>query len=135
MGLLDQKLVSEMKIVPKQRKNKNWKVRFKKKQKRKNHKKQKHVFVRPKYAIYILSKSWRARCYSFMKRYGKVCVACGEKKNLHVHHMTYRNLGREKDEELAVLCKYCHAELHERIGTKLDMVEETVSFILEKKGL
>jgi len=33
---------------------------------------------------------------------------------LHVHHLTYDNLGRELDDDLIVLCNDCHKQVHER---------------------
>jgi hypothetical protein len=91
--------------------------------------------VMPKYAVYILSKEWRVRCALFYKTHGHFCVACGETKNIHMHHMTYRHLGNEMDEELAPLCRDCHHEYHELYGVSNDMVETTVAFIEEKKQL
>lgn len=90
---------------------------------------------KPKYSVYILSKEWRNRCKSFYAKYGKVCAACGETRNIHLHHMTYRHLGNELDEELAPLCRQCHHEYHELNGVQTDMIERTVAFIEDKKQL
>lgn len=91
--------------------------------------------VMPKYAVYILSKEWRARCALFYKMHGHFCVACGSKEYIHMHHMTYRHLGNELDGELAPLCRECHKEYHELYGVSREMVETTVAFIEDKRQL
>ena len=35
---------------------------------------------------------------------------------LDVHHLTYERLGREKDEDLRVLCRACHGDEHRQMG-------------------
>lgn len=41
------------------------------------------------------------------------CEECGATDvALHVHHLTYVNLGDEKDEDLKVLCEPCHKSKH-----------------------
>lgn len=40
--------------------------------------------------------------------------------SLHVHHLTYENLGNEADEDLLVLCKDCHREIHGYIETEVE---------------
>ena len=39
---------------------------------------------------------------------------------VNVHHITYENLGEEKDEDLTVLCQKCHAGLHDGNYTFFD---------------
>jgi len=40
------------------------------------------------------------------------CRICNRKTWLNIHHKTYKNYGKEKKEDLMVLCKFCHGELH-----------------------
>lgn len=49
-----------------------------------------------------------------IKRSYYVCEKCGslETTNLHLHHLTYKNLGHEKAEELIRICYKCHSEIH-----------------------
>lgn len=42
------------------------------------------------------------------KRDGFRCRECGGKQNLRCHHLTYKNLWRERDEDLVTLCNNCH---------------------------
>jgi 5-methylcytosine-specific restriction endonuclease McrA len=64
------------------------------------------------YADYLKSQHWLQRRMSAMVRPG-ACQVCGSPKDLDVHHNTYANLGREKEEDLTVLCRDCHRLFHE----------------------
>ena len=65
------------------------------------------------YQDYITSKEWEETRRLIFKKYDYKCAFCGANKNLHVHHITYENLGEEKDGDLVALCSDCHKELHE----------------------
>lgn len=68
------------------------------------------------YAEYIQSKEWQA------KRKERIRLDCGkcrgfhfiaEKKNLHVHHKTYKRLGNENVKtDLITLCSKHHKRVH-----------------------
>lgn len=65
------------------------------------------------YDEYLASDWWQRRARA--KRYstGYRCEECGESDRvLHVHHLTYARLGRERDEDLEVLCESCHRGKH-----------------------
>jgi 5-methylcytosine-specific restriction endonuclease McrA len=66
------------------------------------------------YSKYILSKAWQQRRIDAFEQYGKQCQACGLRYSLHVHHITYKRLGREKLRDLRVLCSECHEIVHGR---------------------
>ena len=65
------------------------------------------------YEEYIKSSEWQETRQRILKRDRFRCVMCGEPKNLHVHHITYENLGEEKDADLVTLCEECHIKLHD----------------------
>jgi 5-methylcytosine-specific restriction endonuclease McrA len=90
----------------------------------------------PDYSEYIASDAWRAKRDSALliasrrspRRGYPACEACGKfgghfknpsehrvqyANGLHVHHVTYRNLGDEPPEDLIVLCTECHKRVHE----------------------
>ena len=49
-----------------------------------------------------------------LKRAGGFCEACGKKTRcLEVHHLTYKRLGRERDEDLQAVCRPCHPRADE----------------------
>jgi hypothetical protein len=55
-------------------------------------------------------RSWAFRIHGYK------CAKCGNKKlvaDLVVHHRVYRNC-EEKPEDVVILCKYCHIDLHRR---------------------
>lgn len=51
-----------------------------------------------------------------LNKYNYTCQKCnlrtGNTYNLCVHHKTYERLGQEKIEDLQLLCRKCHDELH-----------------------
>ncbi len=62
----------------------------------------------PQYLAYIHSEAWRTRRQRALQRAGFRCQVCGERTRLQVHHVTYANLGNELDNDLTVLCWWCH---------------------------
>ncbi len=44
----------------------------------------------------------------------KVCERCGSSELLQVHHLTYERLGNELMDDVEVVCRKCHQELHGR---------------------
>lgn len=82
------------------------------------------------YNEYINSLAWKIRKREIYNKKGFHCERCGEDRNgfLNVHHGTYKNIGREKDCELFILCKNCHAEYHSIYGSEPDIFS-TKSFL------
>ena len=72
-----------------------------------------HVKNSSEYQAYLNSNEWQETRQRIFKRDNFRCVKCGESKNLHVHHITYENLGEEKDADLVTLCDKCHKSTHE----------------------
>ena len=71
-----------------------------------------HVKNSSEYQAYLNSNEWQETRQRIFKRDNFRCVKCGESKNLHVHHITYENLGEEKDADLVTLCDKCHKSTH-----------------------
>lgn len=77
------------------------------------------------YSDYLKSAHWQEVRKKKIKRSKGMCVLCGSKKKLHVHHKLYvtnrgvRILGKERPHELAVLCSSCHATWHSVWGKDL----------------
>lgn len=63
------------------------------------------------YQEYLLSQDWKDVKKKFKQNF---CEICGTKKNLHLHHLTYRNveLGKERKEDVVTLCSSCHLASH-----------------------
>lgn len=70
------------------------------------------------YREYLLSEHWKATRNAARHRAGYRCQRCGkqyepaERGKLNVHHLSYDRLGAERDEDLEVLCRPCHASGH-----------------------
>lgn len=56
------------------------------------------------------------------------CLLCKSRKNLHIHHLTYENRGNEQLEDLAVLCRLCHFQIHRGL-----IEPKAIQWILYKK--
>ncbi|HEX3856974.1 MAG TPA: HNH endonuclease [Verrucomicrobiae bacterium] len=69
----------------------------------------------PEYDQYINSAQWR-NISALMKRIaGNKCGHCGRSSSkLEVHHLTYERFGRERMNDLVVLCESCHEVADEK---------------------
>ena len=61
---------------------------------------------------YLASDGWKKRRKQYFSAHEEACLACGSKKEIHLHHKTYVRLGRELDEDLVPLCQGCHHRVH-----------------------
>lgn len=65
------------------------------------------------YAV-IHSARWRALRLRLIRARGARCARCGKtwapgfRPQLSLHHTTYERLGRERDDDLLLLCDACH---------------------------
>ena len=65
------------------------------------------------YREYLRTGHWQAKRKKALKYFGHRCCGCGaEDVVLHVHHMHYEDLWREKLEDLRVVCRNCHDNAH-----------------------
>lgn len=64
---------------------------------------------RLRYEDYLKSDQWRQIRELLFKRRGRKCESCGSIENLEIHHLNYRHLGKERPEDLKILCQPCHA--------------------------
>lgn len=67
------------------------------------------------YNDYLLSNHWYNKRKSYFKTYEKKCNHCGTDKEIHLHHLTYENIGNESFNDLMPLCKDCHSKEHDRL--------------------
>lgn len=69
------------------------------------------------YQRYLKSPTWRWVRKMKLREAKYTCAECGARKvrtELEVHHTTYERLGRERLDDLKVLCWRCHKREHER---------------------
>lgn len=83
------------------------------------------------YHIYITSEAWKEKRKQVFELKGKVCQRCGNKKQITVHHATYKRFKNEDVEtDLYVLCEPCHDLYHSQ--TRFIDIESTNRFIADK---
>lgn len=65
------------------------------------------------YIAYIASPKWKSFRNSIIIERGRKCERCGEEKGeIHAHHLTYIRFMNELPEDIKLLCKPCHKEVH-----------------------
>jgi len=64
------------------------------------------------YRRYLKTEHWKKFREEALIFHGCKCSNCGSEKSLNVHHLTYKNRGHEKLEDVVVLCHNCHNEIH-----------------------
>lgn len=69
---------------------------------------------RVKYKQYLKSPRWKKKRFLVLKRDHFKCTVCGRKRNLNVHHKTYKNIFNEPLCDLVTVCKVCHKKIHRR---------------------
>lgn len=76
------------------------------------------------YREYLQSQHWSEIRKAALSFYGKRCSVCGSSKNkLHVHHVCYKNKGRESMADLIILCEHCHKAVSESIKQRKESSE------------
>jgi 5-methylcytosine-specific restriction endonuclease McrA len=66
------------------------------------------------YKEYLKSVHWQETKHKTLESAGYRCEVCRADQELHVHHLTYENIGHEKRKDLLVLCEICHTKEHNR---------------------
>lgn len=89
-----------------------------------------------KYEAYINSDEWKKKSNALLWEAGFKCQKCGVKgASLQVHHLNYDRLGRERKEDLQVLCGPCHraADSRRRVETETNTWQRRVDGYARKK--
>lgn len=76
---------------------------------------------------YLISPEWKTKRKQALKAANYSCQLCKAETDLHVHHISYKNLFRENPEDLAALCSDCHTYVHSIHGYP-NTVEEYDNF-------
>jgi len=72
------------------------------------------IHWRKNYEDYLNSNVWKLKRLTILQRDKFVCQECLKSRATSVHHITYANLGDEKDYELVSLCQPCHDNIHNK---------------------
>ena len=87
------------------------------------------------YENYLKSEHWREFRKTILKK-RKRCQSCGIKEKLNIHHKHYRNIGKEKNEDVIVLCQDCHLRYHKKPKwIKAKRLRRDMNFTGEKRGV
>ena len=65
-----------------------------------------------KYKKYLKSEKWNKIKTRIHKLRGGKCERCNSKHQLQVHHKHYKNVFKEKMQDLELLCRKCHRSEH-----------------------
>ena len=82
------------------------------------------------YTMYLASEAWQLRRIQAIAAADSKCERCakpGTDKSLHVHHLTYERLGRERVSDLRALCRDCHTIEDEERRASKDALPKIVS--------
>jgi len=67
-----------------------------------------------RYKRYLNGNKWDAKRKAVLARDGYMCQRCGASNTmLHVHHLTYNRIFRERLGDLQTLCAGCHRANHQ----------------------
>jgi len=64
--------------------------------------------------VYLRSPHWYAVRAQKIKEAGGLCESCKKSGSLDVHHLSYKNLGHERMNDLQALCRKCHKKRHKK---------------------
>jgi len=65
------------------------------------------------YTDYLNTKHWKHFSHEALIHFNHTCQLCNTKnEEMHVHHKTYENRGRETFNDVIVLCAKCHKIVH-----------------------
>lgn len=91
---------------------------------------------RQEYYKYLLSERWKAKRSYRIRIDDYKCFCCGIGvigSSAHVHHLHYKNAGKEKEEDLITMCKRCHSQIHTRESYDMDSALEMKTEIQDDK--
>lgn len=96
-------------------------------------KKKKTVRDKQQYHAYLRSQQWIDKRKLALDFYDNNCGMCGSKFNLQVHHRSYRNIFKERMEDLMLLCESCHHRFHNKKAYQNKKVDtETITYYPKK---
>jgi hypothetical protein len=84
--------------------------------------------ITPERQEFYISDEWKKACSEVYKRDNAQCQRCGNKDNLHVHHIvTFANKELRADiDNLVLLCAKCHRFVHSKKNNNREYTREEV---------
>ena len=72
--------------------------------------------IRSNYREYLSGEHWKELKQRYLRSgYPRKCYCCGSRKDLALHHVTYKRVGFEKLSDLKMVCERCHESIHVRV--------------------
>jgi phage terminase large subunit GpA-like protein len=89
------------------------------------------------YNEYLRSDHWNKikRKYRMSRKRPQHCWCCGSKNNLQLHHKTYKRLGKEKLNDLLLICDECHSQLHNLVKRDNNMRLFTAASVMRSDNI
>ena len=84
-----------------------------------------------KYKAYLATKKFKKISFAVKKRDNFKCVKCGSKKNLHAHHLNYKNIYNEEDhlDVLITVCAFCHKYKCHQDKTMIKYINKAIAAV------
>jgi 5-methylcytosine-specific restriction endonuclease McrA len=87
------------------------------------------------YQKYLESDHWKKVKIDYYRERERICSACGAKRRIQLHHLTYKKVGRERPQDLVPLCQSCHKLVHQILIDKGGGLKQvTLEYINNKKN-
>ena len=89
------------------------------------------------YKKYLRSREWLIKKTKLVNRYLRRkweirCFVCNNTNDLIVHHWNYKDIGKEKLNDLVFMCYECHKKWHKEKGFKEKWEIEVLDYIIKE---
>lgn len=96
--------------------------------------------ISKEYHQYLQGPEWKIKSITCIAKAGRKCEACSATNNLQAHHLTYRNIFNEPQDDLLCLCGNCHKIADKlakkgiipRIGSSETIRKATLSLLIHR---
>ncbi len=70
------------------------------------------IIDRDTYMEYLKSDKWKEISKECKNLANNKCIRCGSEDELEIHHITYKNIYNEEQNDIECLCHLCHTTIH-----------------------
>ena len=85
------------------------------------------------YKGYLKTAHWQSVRAIKIYSVGTCCENCHSERRLQVHHLNYDNLYHEKNEDLKVLCEFCHSRIAHADNDHAGQIAGLIAHLAEAK--
>src|SRR5690242_7527114 len=80
-----------------------------------------HMLRQREYEEYLQSPHWKAFRRKIYRKFPE-CVYCGASEDLNIAHLTYKNRGHEREDDVCVLCNFHHFQMDRGELSKAEVI-------------